>query len=293
MLCVISLKTSPEGGTLVEIGDRFNQSPAMTDFTVDYQRLNDDNYKSQPILGVFRNADKTVKFVRPVNFSGSNRAFYPLIDKISTPELKMFSLVLSYLLPEYIFHIPASSTGKYHPVGDLGEGGLVRHTESVCQMLLNITNPECIRNMVAEGNTKPVSYVIDCMYVACLFHDSLKSGWQEDFEKNKHTKHEHPYYAANMVLGMENFLPTETLNFIAGCIVSHMGEWNTNKYSDIVLPKPSNIYQSLVHLADYLASRENISIEHNVNGTLTYYVPDDRKCIPTNRFGEDSSNFSI
>ena len=33
-------------------------------------------------------------------------------------------------LPDYFFHVAASSTGKYHPAYALGEGGLVRHTKA-------------------------------------------------------------------------------------------------------------------------------------------------------------------
>jgi len=255
--------------------------------------LNSDVHKNEPILGVFRNTDRSVSFVRAINTSGSNKVLTPIIDKIMTPELKIFATLLSAYIPEYFFHVAASSTGKYHPVGDLGEGGLVRHTESVCEMLINLTAPESVKNMLAQGTEKPVQYIIDCMYVACLFHDSLKSGWQDDYEQNKHTKHEHPLYAAGMVSGMRNFLPDETLDFIAGCIASHMGEWNKNKYSTYVLPKPSTIYQTFVHMADYIASRENIVMEHDVKGVKTYYVPDDRVMIPTNRYGDNKANMTI
>jgi hypothetical protein len=34
------------------------------------------------------------------------------------------------LLPEYFYHVPASSTGKYHPDYALGDGGLYRHVQA-------------------------------------------------------------------------------------------------------------------------------------------------------------------
>lgn len=34
--------------------------------------------------------------------------------------------------PECIVHIPASSSGRYHPAYSLGEGGLMRNIQAVC-----------------------------------------------------------------------------------------------------------------------------------------------------------------
>ena len=39
-----------------------------------------------------------------------------------------------------------------------------------------------------------------------------------------------------------------------------MGIWNTDKRSPIVLPLPTNKYQKMIHLADYLASRKDIEV---------------------------------
>ena len=37
-------------------------------------------------------------------------------------------------IPDYFFTIPASSTGKYHPLYATGDGGLVRHTKAAVRM---------------------------------------------------------------------------------------------------------------------------------------------------------------
>ena len=37
-------------------------------------------------------------------------------------------------MPEYVWTIPASSSGKYHPESDLGTGGLIRHMMSVAKI---------------------------------------------------------------------------------------------------------------------------------------------------------------
>lgn len=56
----------------------------------------------------------------------------------------------------------------------------------------------------------------------------------------------------------------KTYEAIAHSIESHMGQWNTsNKVKDkgIILPKPNDKYQEIVHLADYLASRKPLEME--------------------------------
>jgi FtsZ-interacting cell division protein YlmF len=52
---------------------------------------------------------------------------------------------------------------------------------------------------------------------------------------------------------------------ISDNIKSHMGEWNTNPYSQVVLPKPKNKYQKMVHMCDLLASRKFINVNFNNN----------------------------
>jgi uncharacterized protein (DUF3820 family) len=39
-----------------------------------------------------------------------------------------------------------------------------------------------------------------------------------------------------------------------------MGQWSTDKKSSVVLPKPEDVYQHFVHLADYLASRKDLTM---------------------------------
>ena len=218
----------------------------------------------KPILGVLWYPN-TVVF-KEVHKEELSSGLNCLIDEIQSQDIKEFAGYVKRLIPEYFFSVPASSTGKYHPACDLGEGGLLRHTILVTKELIAITSIESTQQLLGLSRR-----AIDLMIVACMLHDSLKSGWQEDFEKNKYTKFEHPILAANMVRGMVGFLSNDDLNFIAHCIESHMGQWNDSTYSNVVLQKPSDKYQWLVHLADYLASRRDIN--YNFDGTL-YVLPE-------------------
>jgi hypothetical protein len=57
------------------------------------------------------------------------------------------------------------------------------------------------------------------------------------------------------------YLNHDEIEFIAHCIESHMGQWNTDRKSNVILPKPEDVYQHFVHLADYLASRKCLTME--------------------------------
>ena len=48
----------------------------------------------------------------------------PILNTFGNEDIKNFAIVLLDNIPEYIWHVGASSTGKYHPSYSLGEGGL-------------------------------------------------------------------------------------------------------------------------------------------------------------------------
>ena len=59
----------------------------------------------------------------------------PVLDTFENTDIKEFAIVLLDNLPDYIWHVGASSTGKYHPAYSLGEGGLMRHQIAVVRFL--------------------------------------------------------------------------------------------------------------------------------------------------------------
>lgn len=181
--------------------------------------------------------------------------FDEILDTIENKDMREFAEELIKDIPDYFWHVPASSTGKYHPAYALGDGGLVRHTISLCKLLNFTFEIECM----GCGWT---SREKDMMRIAGLMHDTRKSGSQEDYEKNKYTKFEHPLLAASAIrdyLG-SNIIPDTEIEIIATAIESHMGQWNVSDRSKITLPKPSNKYQKIIHWADYLASRKDIEM---------------------------------
>jgi hypothetical protein len=176
----------------------------------------------------------------------------PILETIQDEEIRTFAYVLVDNLPDYIWHVGASSTGKYHPAYSLGEGGLMRHQIAVVRFLNFFFELE-------QYNTKFTSREMDLMRVAGLVHDGRKSGEQTDYEKSKYTKFDHPMQMANVIRSYDGqYLNHDDIEFMAHCIESHMGQWCTDRKSKDVLPKPMDEYQQFVHLADYLASRKDL-----------------------------------
>lgn len=178
----------------------------------------------------------------------------PILNTIVNDDIREFAKVLVEGLPDYIWHVGASSTGKYHPAYSLGEGGLMRHQIAVVRFLNFFFELE-------QYNTHFTSRQMDLMRVAGLVHDGRKSGEQSDYERSKYTKFNHPIQMANVVRGFDGqYLNHDELEFMAHCIESHMGQWNTDRKSSVVLDKPTDVYQHFVHLADYLASRKDLTM---------------------------------
>ena len=178
----------------------------------------------------------------------------PILATIVNEDIRDFAKVLVDGLPDYIWHVGASSTGKYHPAYSLGDGGLMRHQIAVVRFLNFFFELE-------QYNTKFTSREMDLMRVAGLIHDGRKSGEQSDYDRSKYTKFDHPIQMANVVRSYDGqYLNYDELEFIAHCIESHMGQWNTDRKSSTVLLKPADEYQNFVHLADYLASRKDLTV---------------------------------
>lgn len=189
-----------------------------------------------------------------------NKYYKMIEDEIDNqiPELdddiKVFAHHLLETIPEYFYIVPASSSGKFHPINDLGDGGLVRHSINVKRMLVHLLLPNGYYDFTPREKV--------LLQVAALFHDSFKSGFQSDYEENIHTKFLHPVLAANHII-MESVkfgFNYEDAQFMASAIISHMGQWNTSWREKGILPLPLTPAQKVLHLADYLASRKDINI---------------------------------
>ena len=192
----------------------------------------------------------------------------PILDTFINDDIKEFTIVLLDNLPEYIWHVGASSTGKYHPQYSLGEGGLMRHQMAVVRFLNFFFELE-------QYNSKLTSREMDLMRLAGLCHDGMKSGSQEDYEKSRYTKFDHPIQMANMIRSYDGqYLNHDELEMVAITISKHMGAWNTDKNSSLELPKPNDKFSRMLHVADYLASRKCLTMDFEDYAPPKVEVPD-------------------
>lgn len=181
------------------------------------------------------------------------------INYIKNENYKKNVEILLELVPDYFFEVPAASTGKYHPSFAQGTGGLVRHTKVAIKIAKDILDIEYMNNGFTEDEK-------DLILIAILFHDSHKLG----STKEKYTRFDHPLLAANFIKENQNktTFNEKDIFIITKTIASHMGQWNTNMYSDITLPKPSNKYEFFVHMCDYLSSKKYLDVKFDENDNI-------------------------
>lgn len=174
-----------------------------------------------------------------------------ILNSIENEDLRELCVAILEDFPEYIWEIPASSSGKYHPATDLGFGGLMRHQISVARICNYILELNQYRNRINSRQR-------DCMRIAALSHDGRKSG----LENSGHTVHEHPILASEAIWNLRDRFPelVDELDLIRNLISSHSGQWTTSSYSEVELPLPVTEVQELVHLSDYIASRRDIEM---------------------------------
>lgn len=174
------------------------------------------------------------------------------LNLIQDEQVKEFTKIAVENLPEYFFEVAASSTGKYHPTYALGEGGLVRHTCAAVRFAKHLLQLEQFQNTFT-------SVECDCIVSAIILHD----GWKHGDGASSYTVHEHPQVCADWIMSSKLFsgvIDDDKRKLIAGAIMSHMGQWNENKISKVILQKPVTEIQKFVHMCDYLASRKDIEV---------------------------------
>ena len=184
-------------------------------------------------------------------------SFYKELSLIKNLNIKDFAEKALYILPDYFWEIPASSTGKYHPNYALGNGGLLRHTKAAVRIAVELFKTDLWAFTEDEK---------DLIIVGLILHDGRKSG----FPKEKYTRFDHPILISQAIASDKNInylLTEDQLSFLLSNIETHMGKWTENKYSNFSLNPPKTIAQRFTHLADYLASRK--ALEYNFDVDIT------------------------
>jgi len=177
------------------------------------------------------------------------------LSKITNIKVRKSTEYILDLLPDYFYIMPASTSGKYHPEFSLGDGGLVRHIKVACRILEEIFNNKSFSNYN--------EYEKDLIRMALILHDGFKSGKTY----SEHTVIDHPLLMAEFIKNKKDklLINDEDIEYVTRLISSHMGPWTKDKEGNEVLPKPETKEELLVHLCDYIASRNflNVHFENN------------------------------
>ena len=162
------------------------------------------------------------------------------LELIQNLNIRNFVIKALSMLPEYFWHIPASSTGMNHPEYAKDECGLLRHTIACATTAKWAFNLDQYKESF-DDDTR------DCIIGAILLHDGFKQG----LEESGHTVKEHTLLGADFVKNVDFDIDNKNRTLISELIRTHMGQWDEDN-------KPQTEAQKFVHLCDYLGSRKDI-----------------------------------
>lgn len=189
------------------------------------------------------------------------KIFEPLSRNFETEQFRLYYLDMVAEIPDYIFTIPSSTSGKYHNSTQCQTYGQIYHA----YMFDSILNHRLRLKTNKELYSTPKER--DCMRCVPVFHDAVKCGWNG----SRYTVQDHPLLAARWVLEtkVKNDIPLEYKQMIADMCESHSGEWNKSRSGKVIMSEPRNQREVFIHECDILASRQD----------LDYIIPDELKDI--------------
>ena len=179
--------------------------------------------------------------------------FKELLDKFETEEVRLYCEDMIENIPDYIFTMPSSTSGKFHNATQCKPHGQIYHII----MFGSIMNYRLALKCNKEKFDDPIHR--DAMRCVPIFHDAVKCGWNG----STFTVHDHPMLAGTWVreTKVEHDIDDKTKEMIARMCERHSGEWTSSKRSKIVLPEPETEMEILVHECDILSSRSDIDMQ--------------------------------
>ena len=179
--------------------------------------------------------------------------FRPYLDKFETEEVRLYCEDMIKQIPDYIFEMPSSTSGKYHNKTQCMPHGQIYHII----MFAEIMNYRLALKGNQEKFKSPAQR--DAMRCTPIFHDALKCG----LNGSTFSVHDHPMLAGQWVreAKVEHDIDDKIKEAIARMCERHSGQWIDSKNSKVVLPEPENAMELFVHECDYLSSRSNIDMQ--------------------------------
>lgn len=174
------------------------------------------------------------------------KIFEEELKLIFDDSIREFTKLCLLKAPDYFFtDCPASSTGKYHPINELGPDGTIIHTKKVVTLAY-----ELCRGLGCENRR-------DEIICACIVHDLVKQGWKQ----THHTHKMHPSFGADLVESIQK--DTQMLNedsyvIIRNSVLHHYGLWSHSNYRKDL--KDYTMEELTMYLSDYIGSKRIIEV---------------------------------
>ena len=179
--------------------------------------------------------------------------FQSLLEKFETEEMRLYCTDMIKLIPNYIFDMPSSTSGKYHNKTQCQPHGQVYHIIMFAEILNYLLALKCNKEKFKSAVQR------DAMRCLPYLHDAMKCG----LDGSAYTVHEHPMLAGQWIreTHVEHDIDDKIKEAIARMTERHSGEWTTSKKSKVILPEPENEMERLIHMCDILSSRNNIDMQ--------------------------------
>lgn len=168
------------------------------------------------------------------------------LASITDKNLKEFVSIVLAGTDDWFYHDPASTSGKYHPKFALGDGGLVRHTRAVVYWVKEIARSEMF-----NVNARQTELLI----AGAIMHDIRKHTATGGYIA-KHARAAHDLVIETQAQNSA-LLSVDEAKYIADAVSTHMGIWGVRDGER----KPTSDSEKLLHLADLMASRKEISLD--------------------------------
>lgn len=183
-----------------------------------------------------------------ISVEEKEQVFGKELELIFDKKVREFTRLCILSAPDYFFvDCPASSTGKYHPLNELGPDGTIIHTKKVFT-----TAYELCRGLECEHNR-------DLILAACIIHDLVKQGWS----RSGHTHKMHPEFGAQLVSNVQKdtqILSEQAFTIVRNCVGYHYGPWS---YGDWKKSLEDYTPEELcVYLSDYIASKRCVEVSY-------------------------------
>lgn len=172
------------------------------------------------------------------------------LDLIAKPEVRAFIEACIEASPDYVFtDCPSSSTGKFHPLEELGPDGTIIHTKKVFALAYELS-----RGLGCEEHR-------DEICAAALLHDFAKQG----MNRSGNTIKEHPQIMAQIVFNVYNEKFKDKLDKASAMLIYSGVFYHYGPWTDRSVQKPLAQYspeELAVYLADYVSSKRFVHVDY-------------------------------